>query len=85
MEKNQYKLCLEVFRRLHAKGLLDGLVLIGSWCLLFYRDYFGARNYRAAIRTRASTGPVPVARETLHRTLNRTLNRLTHRAKLAGP
>lgn len=52
MEKSQYKLCLEVFRRLHAKGMLDGLILIGSWCLLFYRDYFGAKNYRAAVRTR---------------------------------
>lgn len=60
MEKNQYNLCLEVFRRLHAKGMLDGLVLIGSWCLLFYRDYFGPENYRAAIRTRDLDFLIPI-------------------------
>ena len=60
MEKNQYNLCLEVFRRLHAKGMLDGMVLIGSWCLLFYRDYFGAGNYRAAIRTRDLDFLIPI-------------------------
>ncbi len=60
MEKSQYNLCLEVFRRLHAKGMLDGLVLIGSWCLLFYRDYFGADNYRAAIRTRDLDFLIPI-------------------------
>ena len=54
MEKNQYKLCLEVLRRFNKVGILDGLILIGSWCLYFYKDYFENIPYIdiATIRTR---------------------------------
>lgn len=52
MEKKQSDLCREVLRRLDAVGVLDGLILIGSWCLLLYRDYFRRVVYRPAIRTR---------------------------------
>ena len=52
MEKKQYELCREVLRRLAQRGLLNNLILIGSWCLLFYKDYFQQSSYRAAIRTR---------------------------------
>lgn len=40
MEKNQYKLCLEVLRRFHKHKLLPEFVLIGSWCVVFYEKYF---------------------------------------------
>ncbi|MBU0714919.1 MAG: nucleotidyltransferase domain-containing protein [Verrucomicrobia bacterium] len=52
MEKKQYELCREVLRRLDQCGLLNNLIMIGSWCLLFYKDYFQQSSYRAAIRTR---------------------------------
>jgi hypothetical protein len=39
--KNQYELCVEILRRLGGSGVLDGLVLIGSWCVPFYENYFG--------------------------------------------
>ncbi|MBU1853941.1 MAG: nucleotidyltransferase domain-containing protein [Candidatus Omnitrophica bacterium] len=54
MEKNQYKLCLEVLRRFNKAGILDRLILIGSWCLYFYKDYFKKTPYIdiAAIKTR---------------------------------
>lgn len=54
MEKNQYKLCMEVLRRFNKAGILDGLILIGSWCLYFYKDYFKNIPYIdiAAIKTR---------------------------------
>jgi len=52
VEKKQYELCREVLRRLDQRGLLSNLILIGSWCLLLYKDYFQRRSYRAAIRTR---------------------------------
>jgi len=52
VEKKQYELCREVLRRLAQRGLLNNLILIGSWCLLFYKDYFQQSSYRAAIRTR---------------------------------
>jgi hypothetical protein len=52
VEKNQYKLCLEVLRRFHKVGILDQLVLIGSWCIPFYKEYFAHTKYLTSIRTR---------------------------------
>lgn len=40
MEKNQYNLCKEVLKRFYKQGLSEDLVLIGSWCILFYKEYF---------------------------------------------
>src|SRR4051812_48794001 len=36
----QYDLCFKVLRRLDAAGVLSQVVLIGSWCAYFYKDYF---------------------------------------------
>ncbi len=52
MEKNQYKLCLEVFSRMDKAGFLGDVILIGSWCLPFYKDYFKGIDYFPSIRTR---------------------------------
>jgi hypothetical protein len=52
VEKKQYDLCQEVLRRLEAARVLDGLILIGSWCLLLYREYFRGIAFRPSIRTR---------------------------------
>lgn len=52
MEKNQYELCLEVLRRLNRVGVLNDIMLIGSWCLPFYREYFSGVTYSSAITTR---------------------------------
>lgn len=52
MEKNQYDLCLEVLRRLNSHNLLDDIILIGSWCIPFYKDYFSEVNYNPDIKTR---------------------------------
>ena len=52
MEKNQYKLFLEVARRLDKAGILKSLVLIGSWCIPFYESYFKGLEYITSIRTR---------------------------------
>ncbi len=52
MEKNQYKLCVEVLSRLHAVGTLNDLVLIGSWCVPFYENYFSGIEYKKGIKTR---------------------------------
>lgn len=40
MEKKQYDLFLEVLRRLQKAGILDDIVLIGSWTTVFYKAYF---------------------------------------------
>ncbi len=40
MEKKQYDLFLEVLRRLYRAGLLNDVILIGSWATVFYKGYF---------------------------------------------
>ncbi|MBL7197076.1 MAG: hypothetical protein ISS47_03140 [Candidatus Omnitrophica bacterium] len=54
MEKKQYDLCLEVLGRLDKAGILDNFILIGSWCVYFYKKYFDNEPYidLATIRTR---------------------------------
>lgn len=52
MEKNQYELCIEVLRRLHVAGVLEDCILIGSWCVLFYRGYFSKVKFIPTIKTR---------------------------------
>lgn len=52
MEKKQYNLCIKVLMKLHEAGLLKDMILIGSWSLIFYKDYFSNITYRPSIRTR---------------------------------
>jgi len=52
VEKSQYELCVEVLRRLDKAGVLKHVVLVGSWCTLFYRDIFGHGRYAIPLRTR---------------------------------
>ena len=44
-------LVAEVLRRLDKAGVLQGMVLVGSWCVHFYKDYFDGAIL-SAIRTR---------------------------------
>jgi len=54
VEKKQSELCLEILRRFHKAGILDDFVLIGSWCVYFYKEYFSNVSYidQTTIRTR---------------------------------
>ena len=52
MEKNQYKICLEVLKKLDKGNALSHLILIGSWCAYFYRYYFNNIDYIPFIKTR---------------------------------
>lgn len=54
MEKKQSELCLEILRRFHKTGILDDFILIGSWCVYFYKEYFSNVPYidQTTIRTR---------------------------------
>ena len=60
METKQYSLCEEVLRRLHGAGVLQDLVVTGSWCVLFYRAYFDRKAFTPTIRTRDIDFAVPV-------------------------
>lgn len=54
MEKNQSELCFEILRRFHKTGILNDFILIGSWCVYFYQDYFSGVPYidQISIKTR---------------------------------
>ncbi|KPL13353.1 MAG: hypothetical protein AMS26_14720 [Bacteroides sp. SM23_62] len=56
----QYDLCLEVLRRLQKEGVLSEIIIIGSWCIYFYRYYFSDVNYTSSIRTRDIDFLVPI-------------------------
>lgn len=65
MEKKQYELCLEVLRRFAKVGLLKELVLIGSWCIYFYEDYFASVPYidHVSLKTRDLDFLIPNPRQ----------------------
>ena len=52
MESNQHRVVMEVLHRLEKAGVLGQLVLVGSWCLYFYRSYFAEGSYFSVLRTR---------------------------------
>lgn len=52
MEKSQYDLCVEVLRRLDKAGILKDIVLVGSWCTIFYKDFFAGKKYMTSLTTR---------------------------------
>jgi hypothetical protein len=51
MQSKQYDLCQDVLHRLDEAGVLRGLVLIGSWCLVLYREHFRGVGDPGAVRT----------------------------------
>ena len=52
MTENQYKLCIEILSRFDKAGILKNIVLIGSWCIPFYKNYFGDTKYLQQLKTR---------------------------------
>ena len=60
MEKKKYNLCLEVMRRLKREGILDRIMLVGSWCVVLYEDYFEKKSILPALRTRDLEFLLPV-------------------------
>lgn len=60
MEKKQYELCLEILRRLNRTGILRNIILIGSWCIPFYKEYFTKGKYVPSIKTRDIDFLIPV-------------------------
>jgi len=52
VEQSQSDLCIEVLRRLDKAGLLKDIILVGSWCTLFYKDFFGDQEYMTPLVTR---------------------------------
>lgn len=60
MQNKQYDLCLRVLQRMDKAGVLQHLVLVGSWCLVLYREYFKGIGTIHAVRTRDMDFLVPI-------------------------
>lgn len=60
MEKKRYDLFLEVLRRLNGSDVLDHMMLVGSWCILLYKDYFREEGVLPAVRTRDLEFLIPI-------------------------
>ena len=60
MQNKQYDLCLRVLQRMDKAGVLQHLVLVGSWCLVLYRKYFKGIGTVHAVRTRDMDFLVPL-------------------------
>jgi len=60
VEKSQYNLCIEVLRRFDKAGILKHVILIGSWCIPFYSEYFKDASYGLSLRTRDIDFLVPI-------------------------
>lgn len=56
----QPALVIKILRRLSKAGVLERLLLIGSWCGAFYKDYFKNALYAPVLRTRDIDFLVPV-------------------------
>jgi len=65
VEKNQYELCHEVLKRFSENGILDSMILIGSWCVYFYQDYFSDVPYvnQIVLKTRDMDVLIPNPRK----------------------
>ena len=60
MDKKQYKLLLEVLRRFQDNGILKSIILVGSWCIPLYKQYFKGLKNVSILRTRDMDFLVPL-------------------------
>jgi hypothetical protein len=50
-QERQFEILYQVLQGLHSSGFLKELILIGSWCLYFYRLHFQSEADLPAVRT----------------------------------
>jgi hypothetical protein len=50
--EKQNKLVADILKKLKEASILDHILLIGSWCIYFYKDYFKGIEYHPRIKTR---------------------------------
>jgi len=51
MGKKSSDFCLGILKRLNDAGVLENIILIGSWSIYFYKYYFNSKSYSSFIRT----------------------------------
>ncbi len=52
MDRKQRNLLVKVLKLLQEEGLLEHLIVAGSWCLYFYKFYYNKKQSIATLRTR---------------------------------
>lgn len=62
-EKEQLEILLQVLRQFYSAGVLKDIMLIGSWCLYFYRHEFGDPKTIPAVRTLDADFLIPSQRK----------------------
>lgn len=62
-EKERFEILLQVLRQFHAAGILKDIMLIGSWCLYFYRREFENSKMIPAVRTLDADFLIPSQRK----------------------
>lgn len=65
-EDNQFKLLYRILRRFQEAGILQEMMLIGSWCLHFYRFAFEDHGGMPAFRTMDVDFLIPNAHQIKH-------------------
>ena len=59
--QKKYELFLKILKQFYNAGILDELILIGSWCMYFYKDYFYNVKYSPSIRTKDVDFLIPIS------------------------
>ena len=49
--ERRYRLFFDIISELNREGILQGLILIGGWCLIIYKQYFGDPVEISTLRT----------------------------------
>ena len=62
-EKEQFEVLSQVLRQFHSAGVLKDIMLIGSWCLYFYRHEFENPKSIPAVRTLDADFLIPSQRK----------------------
>jgi len=60
--EEKYELFASVLKALQEEGVLDGLVIVGSWCQYYYRILFNNAPEIPLLRTLRSQGAKPGGR-----------------------
>ena len=60
MNSDQFNLCHKMLSRLKEAGVLEHMVLIGSWCLPIYENYFKQISFHPGFRTRDIDLLIPI-------------------------
>ncbi len=50
--QKKYALFLKVLMHFHDAGILEEIILVGSWSMYFYKEYFSPEKYNPSIRTK---------------------------------